>query len=136
MLPLVRLGLVHHVGTAVLLLTIRAIVDYRLGEWTKSLRVLQAVVRHNDANDPPQRGWISADGVMQRMAERQERAALVVDEFFGSMCLYRLGKKDEARESYRRASLRWKAQPIEEPAHVAELQAIQREAAALLGIPQ
>ncbi len=117
-------------------LTVRAIVEYRRGEWTKSLQALRAALRDNDANDQLLRGWVSVDGAMQRMAERQARAAVVLNGFFTAMCLYRLGKKDEARECYLRASQQRQAQKIDEPAHVAELQAIQREAAVLLDIQE
>jgi serine/threonine protein kinase len=115
-------------------LTVRALTHYRRREWTSALAVLRKAVQSNDRSDRPLRGWVSAAGALERMAERQARTALVLDWFFMAMCQHHLHQADHAKHSYRRALRQWQAQTIDEPAHVAELQAANSEAAALLGV--
>jgi serine/threonine protein kinase/Tfp pilus assembly protein PilF len=112
----------------------RGVAYYRLGEYTLAVTRLREAIGVNDRTDQTAETWVADVHSLRRESERNGRMAVALNWFFLAMSYQRLGEPEKAGECYRQALQRRRQLPAD-PDRDPALNAVEAEAAALLGVP-
>jgi tetratricopeptide (TPR) repeat protein len=113
--------------------TASGVAHYRLGKYADAVAILWQAIRINDRTDQTAETWVGDVHSLRRESERNARMAVALNWFFLAMSYQRLGEPDKAGHCYQEALLRRK-QLARDPDRDPALNAVQAEAAALLGV--
>jgi serine/threonine protein kinase/tetratricopeptide (TPR) repeat protein len=114
-------------------LTLIGLAHYRLGEW----KLAEKTLGQTDTDRPMGSGscrWTTDDHLMRRIAEHQEEVADAVNAFCLAMSYHRLGQASKAMDCYRRGLRLSQAQRTPTGFRSVDVDTIQVEAEALLGL--
>jgi tetratricopeptide (TPR) repeat protein len=114
-------------------IVLKSLAHYRLGEWKAALACLQqAGALPGDKSC----SWTTDDHLIRRIGESQATIAGSVGEFCLAMTYYRLGRPEAALQSYRKALGGCRHDQPRSPFQVVDAEALQSEAAHLLGVDE
>jgi tetratricopeptide (TPR) repeat protein len=115
-------------------LTTLGAVYCRLGQWDEAMATFQRVAEIEGTTTGSLKDWTGDNTPLTRIAQLNRQVAGVLRWFYLALCYQHQGETKKARECYRQALGAWQARRQELAPRVKELQALQTETAAALGV--